>query len=233
MKQLTDHLYDEKSHARIGRSLKGYDGDPSVQTFELLLPETFRSRIDNIRREFDAESRRHTARNKQQSQGIQGQLEQRVRKPKLTDTREKTLSHLQFKTAEQISKYLKGFVNQSEAGPNLRRIWQEKTYLQRFFDVPWDFQDMEQSQSSTSNTGIVVMAGDPEYKVESVLFRGQEWNLILWDMLVYTLFDMVTESPTIAALITSFFWLILNYIRTELGSRNIARSTMVDDRFLE
>eukprot|EP01138_Halocafeteria_seosinensis_P016103 gb/GECG01016432.1/.p1 GENE.gb/GECG01016432.1/~~gb/GECG01016432.1/.p1 ORF type:complete len:1154 (+),score=113.07 gb/GECG01016432.1/:1-3462(+) len=231
MRQLTDHLQDEKSETRIGRQMKGYSGDPNQQSFEVVLPALFRRRIDSVRRDFEAQKRSKLYGG--QGSHLRARGTERLKKPQLTDSKDKAITRLEFAASENIAKYLKGFINEDEAGPNVRRLWKEKSYLQRFFDMPWDFEEAEQSASTASSAeAIVIMSGDEDYKVDSVIFRGQEWNLLLWDMLVYSLFDLLTAQPAVAALLTFLFWMILNYARTELGNRNVSHSTMVDDRFL-
>jgi Meckelin (Transmembrane protein 67) len=78
-----------------------------------------------------------------------------------------------------------------------------------------------------------IMMLDRGYRFERVMWRGIELDLLVWDMLVYCFTDYFQQSPTLSAVVTLVANMALQYLRKELGQRNIARKTLVDERFLE
>ena len=67
---------------------------------------------------------------------------------------------------------------------------------------------------------------------ERVLFRGIEVDLLVWDAVVYCAADLLLGSPTLAALVTYAAAAALAHARCELGKRSVARTSLIDARFL-
>lgn len=78
-----------------------------------------------------------------------------------------------------------------------------------------------------------IMMMDRSYRFERVMWRGIELDLLVWDMLVYCFTDYFQQSPTLAAVVTLVVNMALQWLRTQLGQRNIAKKTLVDERFLD
>ena len=162
----------------------------------------------------------------------------KLRKTGMKDVRDKEALALQAVTCKQVATFLRGFVTEDESGPPVRRVWREKTYLQRFLHTPPDMRIEEAAAGVTTGgggpvAGIAVMYPDRgSTAVEGVIFRGAEWELLLWDMLVFSAVDISSGSPVVAALVTWLAATALAYIRIDWGRSNIARKTLVDDRFL-
>jgi hypothetical protein len=51
-------------------------------------------------------------------------------------------------------------------------------------------------------------------------------------VLVYTVCDMSLRNSVLSAIITYAAWLVIEFWRSSLGSANIAKKTLIDDRFL-
>ncbi|XP_064401551.1 meckelin-like [Halichondria panicea] len=65
-----------------------------------------------------------------------------------------------------------------------------------------------------------------------VLFHGCEWSLFQLDLLLFGIIDVVSNSYPLAAVITLLVsWLVM-FVRDWAGRRNIAKKTLVDERFL-
>ena len=58
---------------------------------------------------------------------------------------------------------------------------------------------------------ITLSTTDPGYSFDSVLFYGNEWSLLLLDILVFAVVDLIAESYVLAAIITY----IVSWVRTE------------------
>ena len=53
---------------------------------------------------------------------------------------------------------------------------------------------------------------DPGYSFDSVLFYGNEWSLLLLDILVFAVVDLIAENYILAAIITY----TVSWVRTEI-----------------
>lgn len=74
---------------------------------------------------------------------------------------------------------------------------------------------------------------DPnQFKFSSTMFYGIEWQLIVWNTLVFAVIDMSVNSFAIAGGIA---W-VLNYVvvrlRARMGEANLSRKALVNDVFL-
>jgi hypothetical protein len=166
----------------------------------------------------------------------------RVKKSSVKEPRSREQTRLAAQASSQVAMFLKGFINEDEMGPNVRRVWREKTYMQRFLDMPPDMATEEQAAGVTAGGGlgtagiggIAVMYTDPGLGLERVMFRGVEWDLLIWDMLLYCLTDYLAGgNPVLAGLVTYLVARGVVLVRTQFGQTNIANKTLVDDRFLD
>lgn len=64
------------------------------------------------------------------------------------------------------------------------------------------------------------------------LFYGVEWSLLLFDLLLFAVVDMAATDYVLAAIITYLADLIIITARDTLGKKNLARKTLVHERFL-
>lgn len=79
--------------------------------------------------------------------------------------------------------------------------------------------------------------GDPDLKFTSCTFLGQEYHLMLFNILTWAVFDLwvgdtAVNNPVISALMTYLFDQLLRYVRSSFGAINVNQKTLVDDRFL-
>ena len=65
-----------------------------------------------------------------------------------------------------------------------------------------------------------------------MLFFGHETTLQIFQILVIAVVDLAAKNFILAGVIAYIVDLILCKIRDGLGQNNIAKKTMVDDRFL-
>jgi meckelin len=73
---------------------------------------------------------------------------------------------------------------------------------------------------------------DDGHGFNSVLLYGNEWNLLLFDMVIFTFTDVFASDFVLAAFVTYIVGQLLVLSRDSLGRRNLARKTLVDERFL-
>ncbi|RYG50600.1 hypothetical protein EON66_11665, partial [archaeon] len=130
--------------------------------------------------------------------------------------------------------FLRGFIEETD--PDYKRVWRVRTLFQQIMNLPPDI--VSESVMSTSSgaatqaSRLTYIMPDKRYRFESVMFRGIEYDLLLFDMLVFCVTDYAQQSPVIAALVTYIVAKTLVFLRRWLGDRNMAYKTLVDQRFL-
>lgn len=97
----------------------------------------------------------------------------------------------------------------------------EKTTFQKAFNVPPDVQQTSQS----------VLFGVKLKELAKVLLSGVEYDLLLFDILVYSIVDLAGNT-TISLLVTFVVGKALKIIRAWRGQKNLSNKTLVDGRFL-
>ena len=107
---------------------------------------------------------------------------------------------------------------------NLRSFVFEKSSLQRMLSLP--------PTDMSTYTGSSFFYKDPAMSFERILFMGREFSLLLMDLLVFDLMDIAVGNSLVSALTTYLFSKCLEYVRFELGERNLALKTMVDRKFI-
>jgi len=98
----------------------------------------------------------------------------------------------------------------------------EPTFVQRMLEIP---------PSDDEVPHATLWTDDVHHTWTSVLFEGIEFDLILFDIYVFTLFDMLAKQPVIALLCTFLLQKAVNFLRHELGIRNLGEKTLIGDRF--
>lgn len=245
MRQLIQQLHDEAGNVRAGRGLIG-SPDSDCQTFELFVPEVWRRKYNehfNRLHEYEERSPNLTL---QQSRaaaggartGAAGEVPTTRLKPTLRDSRNRELMAIRHETALAITRFLKGFVVSDQMSSGIRRVFRERTYVQKFFAIPPDI-DAENMASGVPmgghnrDQGTAVLFLDHEMTFESTMFRGVEWDLLLFSFLIFSIALYHSNSPILAAFFTILIDRLLCVIRTQWGQSNIAAKTLVDDRFLD
>lgn len=67
--------------------------------------------------------------------------------------------------------------------------------------------------------------------MSEVMFSGVEYDLLLFDILVYSLIDLAGNSM-LSVVITYLVDLFICKIRQHYGQKNISQKNLVDERFL-
>ena len=66
-----------------------------------------------------------------------------------------------------------------------------------------------------------------------ILLYGQEWSLLLLNLLWLLVIDWLSNwNIILAATVIYFLDILIVMVRDSLGKKNIARKTMVDEKFL-
>ncbi|KAF4137969.1 Meckelin (Transmembrane protein 67), partial [Phytophthora infestans] len=250
MRELVDQLKQEEAGLTAGRHLDSTL--PDCQTFEIFVTRKwkrkFRNLYSSVRGEMLVDGR-----------GVGGEgLIQRSFSPKGPSTLPLKSSDLKRQNgvvtteamvhnAEQLRDYLKSFIeNQNDR--YRWRIYRAHTCLTQLLDIPPDMSFSKQSLFLPDTASRFAKAS---------LLLGIENALMLLDLLVrkllirknppcqtgtnallfyinqcFCLFDLWIGNHAISALATYALQILLLSIRAHVGRRNIARSTLVDPRFL-
>jgi meckelin len=77
-----------------------------------------------------------------------------------------------------------------------------------------------------------VFYNDDSRSFTNVFFFGHEWTLLLWELLFFTIVDYAALDFVLAGVLTYLQSRILKSVREILGKKNLAKKTLVDERFL-
>lgn len=64
------------------------------------------------------------------------------------------------------------------------------------------------------------------------IWYGIEWDMQLLYLMIYNMIDIFTNQTWVAITVVFFIDWALLFIRQNLGRSNIARKTLIDERFL-
>ncbi|XP_052232195.1 meckelin-like isoform X2 [Dreissena polymorpha] len=96
-----------------------------------------------------------------------------------------------------------------------------KNFLESLMDTEFD---------DTAETGIFY--NDDGHSFDRVLFYGNEFTLIIFDMLTFCVADLIFQNYIVAGVITYILCEIVCMARNAGGQKNLAKKTLVDERFL-
>jgi len=78
-----------------------------------------------------------------------------------------------------------------------------------------------------------VFYNDDGRSFTSILLYGQEWNLLIFNTLLFLVFDWLTNwNSIVAGFIAYLVDIVIVAVRDSFGKKNLASKTMVDERFL-
>ena len=118
-----------------------------------------------------------------------------------------------------LNKFLASFVEHSSA--EFDYTVKDKLLLERILDM---------ELTSPLEKGFFYK--DDTKSFTSALLYGVEWSLLLFDMFMFAVVDMAATSYVLAALLTYFMDVLILTARDTLGKKNVARKTLVHERFL-
>eukprot|EP00795_Rhopilema_esculentum_P008416 gene8416-14397_t len=191
---------------------RGLESESDCQTFEVLLPTKFRTQYEKITDVLGMnQQQRQMGRNPMPPMGRSGAG---GNEPKLSATLERSV--VAYST---MNKFLTSFIEHSTT--ELDYVVKDKLMLEKLLDMelqaPLDkaFFYKDSGRSFTSN-----------------LLYGVEWSLLLFDILFFALIDMAASNYILAAVLTYFVDILIATARDSFGKKNLARKTLVHERFL-
>jgi meckelin len=124
---------------------------------------------------------------------------------------------------QEMTAFLQQWVENNLSTAGLRRIIHEPSYLERMLYSAPDL-----TQSSTSS----VFYTDRAWRFTETMFLGRELDLLLFNILVYSLVDLWFSNTLTSILLCYLADYGISYWRKNYGAYNLSRKTLVDPRFL-
>eukprot|EP00743_Colponemidia_sp_Colp-15_P005392 GILK01005794.1.p1 GENE.GILK01005794.1~~GILK01005794.1.p1 ORF type:complete len:1050 (-),score=117.21 GILK01005794.1:142-2940(-) len=205
-----------------------HDDHSDLQTFEIFIPVEMRHKYDSVYKRFVAQElsisgnalRRRSALEEKANlnpvQGRPGSVPQPSHSqiPRKLDWRR---LETQRKRLDQILKACVETVTIESS-----RLIHDKGFWERFLGMPPDMQFRTEP----------LFYRDPHGTFVRTLLSGREYDLMLWDLLIFQMWLLITGNCPVAILLTYFADKLFVYARKVLGQRNLSRKTLVDECFL-
>jgi len=81
------------------------------------------------------------------------------------------------------------------------------------------------------HTSVSILFGVKMKELAQVLLCGVEYDLLLFEILLYSVVDLAGNTP-VSLLVTFIVGKLLKIIRAQWGQKNLSNKTLVDGRFL-
>lgn len=119
-----------------------------------------------------------------------------------------------------VNKFLSAFIDHSlrEDDYSVRN----KLLLERILNV--ELGELPQAKG--------VLYNDDSRAFTNVFFFGHEWTLLLWEVLFFAIVDYAATNFVLAGVLTYLQSRVVKSIREIFGKKNLAKKTLVDERFL-
>ena len=119
-----------------------------------------------------------------------------------------------------VNKYLSAFIDHSLREDDY--AVKNKLLFERILDV--ELGELPQDKAMFYNNDT--------RSFTNVFFFGHEWTLLLWEVLFFAIVDYAALNFVLAGVLTYLQSRVVKSIREILGKKNLARKTLVDERFL-
>ena len=80
--------------------------------------------------------------------------------------------------------------------------------------------------------GLPFFYRDNDNSIEKIFYSGNEFRILLFDIITYSFFDVLIDSTLISIILCYIFDKCFEAFREWLGQRNISQKTLIDDKFL-
>lgn len=224
MIEIMDMLHKEEAGLVVDRSLDNAPED--VQSFEIFSSGEFRLAFDKVYNNLllttsvlagaqPAPGQPGYQRVPQNTGGAGGSRSSAAADDKKYDK--------MFKYWNEVMVFLQEWVENNFQKLGLRHVIKEKTFMESLFDSAPDMSLAEQP---------TIFYPDRKFDYTSTFFLGIERDLLLLNILAYSLFDLWFNSTILSCLMTYLLEQLLVSIRLEKGKDLLAKKTLVDKRFL-
>lgn len=189
---------------------RGLEPNSELQTFEIEVPLRFREQYEDVVRPLLQEGLQQQRRNIPNSMGQDG------RTTNLPAAVEKRI--LAYNT---LNRFLSAFIDHSLR--DLDYLVRDKLLFEHILN-------MELKELPPPDKAIFY--NDNGRSFNSILLYGNEWTLMLFDLLVFAFVDSFAQDFVLAGIITYIVTKLLIMLRNKFGRKNLTRKTLVDERFL-
>ncbi|XP_035678877.1 meckelin-like [Branchiostoma floridae] len=186
---------------------RGLLANTDNQTFEMSLPHKLRDQYDSIIKPLQ-----------QQAAAARGQNRQRAGGGNTTSAGVDI--NQQVDAYKKLNKYLAAFIDRSR--PDIDYIVKDKMFLERLLDM--EFLEATDTKGHFYN--------DDGHSFDAVLFYGNELVLLTFELVVFSVVDLIGQSYVLDAVITYLVSRFVSNLRDSGGRKNLAKKTLVDERFL-
>ncbi|CAH8862937.1 unnamed protein product [Trichobilharzia szidati] len=121
---------------------------------------------------------------------------------------------------QNINRFLKRFISRDDPDGLRYRIVRRKAF-EDILDGEFD---------NTTFEGLFYI--DDGNSFGDVLYYGNEWLLFTFDAILFCLVDLLSQNLILSAFFVILVSNIFKLLRNDLGRRNTARKTLIDERFL-
>lgn len=220
MAELVEMLHQEQAGLTVDRSLDGAPKD--VQCFQVFVTADWRLYFDKIYSNF---SRPDTSSigaccnrffgydNASNAGGAGGE---RKRLPTSADEGN-------LRALDELTNFMQQFIDNVFTRVGLRRRIAEPSFFDKLTRSPPAMGLGEQAN---------VLVADYNNEFTSATFLGIEWDLLVCNILLYSLFDVWFDSTSVSILLTYLVESGFCILRNNLGEKALAGKTLIDERFL-
>ncbi|XP_075245518.1 meckelin-like isoform X2 [Convolutriloba macropyga] len=191
------------------RGTRGLLPDSAIQTFEIIVPLNLRTAYRKLFKPPVPSNAAKAATAADQS-GVDrsslSQLDPQLRKS--------------IEGYTQLNAFLAAFINRDI--PDCDYEVRERPFVEKLLDM--EFVEVSATRG--------IFYSDSGHVFDKVLFYGNEFSLFLFDVYLFVAIDYMIESYLLSAIGVYIVQKILVPIREILGQRNLAKKTLVDERFL-
>lgn len=121
---------------------------------------------------------------------------------------------------QAMNSLLKHFVKLMQTGYRDTHII-EPRFSQRLFDIPPERDSIQHA----------IFWSDHRHSWVQIMYEGIEFDLLLFNIYVFTVFDLISNNPVVAMLLTYLIQKSIDYVRYELGVKNLGSKTLIGERF--
>ncbi|OQS06005.1 transmembrane protein [Thraustotheca clavata] len=211
MLEMTEQLKQEEAGLTASRALQG--GPEDCQAFEIFVTKAWRRKYMKLYGSEETKAHQQTNRF--------DIMERRGTNSLLAPPRKPVASQNLVMAGHRLNEFLKHFVDNHDDTHRWKMI-ATQTCMGRFFGIPPEM----------GSGKISLFVPDISHSFTKALFLGLEAELMLWNILIFSLCDLWWGNHAISALCTYICEMALISLRRYWGHQNLSRRTLVDYRFL-
>eukprot|EP01036_Dinobryon_divergens_P025710 gene25710-34287_t len=224
MSELVEMLHKEEAGLTSDRSLEG--APPDVQAFKIFLSGEWRMAFDKIYLSLVGAAATSEAANQSRARAVQAKAGARSN----NSFAGMKLGQINFLPTDKVvnawkelTVFLQEFIENNFGATELRRIIREPTYFEKLFEA---------GPNLTIPLQPSVFFTDRNFYYTKVIFLGREMDLLLLNILTYSLCDFWFNSTMTSVFLTYLLEYLICFIRKTWGQAMISRKTLIDQRFL-